>query len=80
VDRDQQPGSRDPFPQSIKVSETGGQTAREVDGAILTASPSRRGRELTKFLVAAGFTPDAVIERAQDLEEVFLQLTGGDSR
>ncbi|HZV50282.1 MAG TPA: ABC transporter ATP-binding protein [Candidatus Dormibacteraeota bacterium] len=57
-----------------------GRAARELDGMILTASPSGRGRELTEFLVAAGFTPDAVIERAQDLEEVFLQLTGGESR
>jgi ABC-2 type transport system ATP-binding protein len=52
-----------------------GGSARAVDGAILTASPSGRGRELTEFLVAAGFTPDAVTERAEDLEEVFLRLT-----
>jgi ABC-2 type transport system ATP-binding protein len=53
-----------------------GQAARAVDGAVVTASPTGRGRELTEFLVAAGFTPDAVTEREQDLEEVFLRLTG----
>jgi ABC-2 type transport system ATP-binding protein len=57
-----------------------GQAARAVDGAVVTASPSGRGRELTEFLVAAGFTPDAVTEREQDLEEVFLRLTGGGGR
>jgi ABC-2 type transport system ATP-binding protein len=58
-----------------------GQSARTVDGAVVTASPSGRGRELTEFLVAAGFPPDFVSEREQDLEEVFLRLTapaGGD--
>jgi hypothetical protein len=43
---------------------------------VVTASPSGRGRELTEFLVAAGFTPDAVAEREEGLEEVFLRLTG----
>jgi ABC-2 type transport system ATP-binding protein len=57
-----------------------GRTARTLDGVVMTASPSGRGRELTEFLVSAGFTPDAVTERAQDLEEVFLQLTGGEKR
>ena len=57
-----------------------GRTARAMDGVVMTASPSGRGRELTEFLVGAGFTPDAVTERAQDLEEVFLQLTGGERR
>jgi ABC-2 type transport system ATP-binding protein len=52
-----------------------GHTARAVDGTVVTASPSGRGRELTEFLVAAGFTPDAVTEREEDLEEVFLRLT-----
>jgi ABC-2 type transport system ATP-binding protein len=52
-----------------------GHSARALDGAVVTASPSGRGRELTEFLVAAGFTPDSVTEREQDLEEVFLRLT-----
>jgi len=57
-----------------------GQAARAVNSTVVTASPSGRGRELTEFLVAAGFTPDAVTEREQDLEEVFLRLTGGGDR
>jgi hypothetical protein len=56
-----------------------GQRARVLDGLVLTASPSGRGRELTEFLVTAGYTPDTVTEREQDLEEVFLRLTGGGS-
>jgi len=54
-----------------------GGPARAVHGTLVSPSPTGRGRELTEFLVAAGFTPDAVTERAQDLEEVFLRLTGG---
>jgi ABC-2 type transport system ATP-binding protein len=53
-----------------------GREARAVDGMVVTASPSGRGRELTEFLVAAGFTPDAVAEREEGLEEAFLRLTG----
>jgi ABC-2 type transport system ATP-binding protein len=56
--------------------QTWGREARAVDGLVVTASPSGRGRELTEFLVAAGFTPDAVAEREEGLEEVFLRLTG----
>ena len=57
-----------------------GRSARAVEGTVVTASPSGRGRELTEFLVAAGYPPDAVTERQQDLEEVFLQLTAGGER
>jgi ABC-2 type transport system ATP-binding protein len=53
-----------------------GRTARLVEGAIVCASPTGRGRDLTRFLVAAGHFPDAIGERHQDLEDIFLSLTG----
>src|SRR6202165_651325 len=45
-----------------------GRTARLVQGAIVCPSPTGRGRDLTRFLVAAGHWPDAIGERHPDLE------------
>ncbi|MDQ6917788.1 MAG: ABC transporter ATP-binding protein [Candidatus Dormibacteraeota bacterium] len=53
-----------------------GHTARLVEGAIICASPTGRGRDLTRFLAAAGHWPDAIGERHRDLEDIFLSLTG----
>jgi ABC-2 type transport system ATP-binding protein len=56
-----------------------GRTARILEGAegtIVCASPTGRGRDLTRFLVGAGHWPDAIGERHQDLEDIFLTLTG----
>ncbi len=53
-----------------------GRTARLAEGAIVCASPTGRGRDLTRFLVGAGHWPDALCERHQDLEDIFLSLTG----
>jgi len=53
-----------------------GHSARLEDGALVTPSPSGRGRELMQFLAAAGHWPDVVRERQQSLEEIFLSLTG----
>src|SRR5207302_4004490 len=53
-----------------------GRTARLVEGAIVCASPTGKGRDLTRFLAAAGYWPDAIGERHQDLEDIFLSLTG----
>jgi ABC-2 type transport system ATP-binding protein len=47
------------------------------DGAILTGAPGGRGRELIRFLTTAGRWPDSVGPRQQNLEEIFLTLTGG---
>ena len=54
-----------------------GGTARMDDGAIITGSPSGRGRDLVHFLGQAGMWPDSVAPRQQNLEEIFLSLTGG---
>jgi len=56
-----------------------GRVARSEDGVVVTASPDGRGRGLIKFLVDAGFEPDAVSPRQRDLEEIFLSLTHGDT-
>jgi ABC-2 type transport system ATP-binding protein len=52
------------------------QQARTEDGLVITPAPEGRGRNLIKFLVDGGYTPDSVSERQQDLEDIFLKLTG----
>ena len=52
------------------------QQARAEDGLVITPAPDGRGRNLIKFLVDGGYTPDSVSERQQDLEDIFLKLTG----
>jgi ABC-2 type transport system ATP-binding protein len=54
-----------------------GRAARLDDGTIIVASPSGRGRDLVRFLAQAGYWPDSVAPRQQNLEEIFLSLTGG---
>jgi ABC-2 type transport system ATP-binding protein len=46
------------------------------DGAIITSAPKGRGRELIQFLAQAGQWPESVAPRQQNLEEIFLSLTG----
>lgn len=54
-----------------------GRTARlEHDGTIHTAAPNGRGRDLIRFLVQAGYAPDQVAFAQEQLEDVFLRLTG----
>ncbi len=55
-----------------------GTGARLQGDLVLTAAPHARGRNLIEFLVEAGFHPDSVTARQQDLEDIFLSLTGGD--
>src|ERR1700681_1654880 len=52
------------------------QQARTEDGLVITPAPEGRGRNLIKFLVEGGYAPDSVSERQQDLEDIFLKLTG----
>ena len=54
-----------------------GRSARlDNNGALISPAPGNRGRDLNIFLVQAGFAPDAITQATQDLEEVFLRLTG----
>jgi ABC-2 type transport system ATP-binding protein len=45
---------------------------------IITPSPSGKGRDLIRFLAQAGHWPDTVAPRQQNLEEIFLSLTGAE--
>jgi ABC-2 type transport system ATP-binding protein len=56
---------------------TWGANARLERGCLITRSPNGRGRDLVRFLAERGFWPDQVTERQQNLEEIFLRLTGG---
>ncbi len=49
------------------------------NGALITMAPQGHGRDLNLFLVHAGFAPDAIAQHTQDLESVFLRLTGADN-
>jgi ABC-2 type transport system ATP-binding protein len=53
-----------------------GRAARVEDGALITPAPEGHGRDLNLFLVQAGFAPETLAPHAQDLEDVFLRLTG----
>jgi ABC-2 type transport system ATP-binding protein len=52
-----------------------------MDGArhIVTAAPNGQSAALNLFLVGAGFTPESIVARAEDLEDVFLRLTGAET-
>ena len=54
-----------------------GKSARLDDQVIITSSPTGRGRDLVRFLAQSGRWPDSVAPRQQNLEEIFLSLTGG---
>src|SRR6266567_296555 len=51
----------------------------DANGTLVTTAPGKRGRDLNLFLVNAGFVPDTITQSTQDLEEVFLRLTGNGS-
>jgi ABC-2 type transport system ATP-binding protein len=53
-----------------------GAGAHVENGMLVTACPTGRGRDLVRFLVEADFWPDRVSQRQQNLEEIFLRLTG----
>ncbi|MGH2485046.1 MAG: AAA family ATPase, partial [Ktedonobacterales bacterium] len=55
-----------------------GQSARldSDHGSLITPAPEGHGRDLNLFLVNAGFAPETLAPQAQDLEQVFLRLTG----
>src|SRR5919201_5833221 len=53
-----------------------GSNARLEDSTLVTPSPTGRGRYLVRFLAEGGCYPDRMAERAQTLEQTFLDLTG----
>jgi ABC-2 type transport system ATP-binding protein len=52
-----------------------------MDGArhITTEAPDGQSAALNLFLVGAGFTPESIVARAEELEDVFLRLTGAET-
>jgi ABC-2 type transport system ATP-binding protein len=52
-----------------------GRAARAEDGALIAASPTGQGRDLVRFLAEADLWPQAIDERQQNLEEIFLEIT-----
>jgi ABC-2 type transport system ATP-binding protein len=63
---------------ALLLAQDWGRGARLADGVLMTASPTGHGRDLTQFLARAGFWPDVVTERQQNLEDIFLSLTNKD--
>jgi ABC-2 type transport system ATP-binding protein len=60
----------------VKAQPWGTQARVDAHGTLVTQAPGGRGRDLNLFLVQAGFVPDTLAPQAQDLEQVFLRLTG----
>jgi ABC-2 type transport system ATP-binding protein len=56
-----------PWGSDARVDNTGG---------LITRAPGGRGRDLNLFLVQAGLAPNTLSEHTEDLEQVFLRLTG----
>jgi ABC-2 type transport system ATP-binding protein len=56
-----------------------GREARVDGGVVITRAPEDAGRHLISFLVHNGHPPDTVCARHQDLEDIFLSLTGGET-
>jgi ABC-2 type transport system ATP-binding protein len=53
-----------------------GRDARVEGDLLIVPAPEGHGRDLNLFLVHAGFAPESLAPHAQDLEDVFLRLTG----
>jgi ABC-2 type transport system ATP-binding protein len=54
-----------------------GANARIEGDQVISGAPDGQGRTLNVFLVQAGYAPDRLTAYEHDLEQVFLQLTGG---
>src|SRR5438876_11317044 len=59
----------------VKAQPWGKDARLDNHGALITAAPGQRGRDLNLFLVNAGFVPETITQSTQDLEQVFLELT-----
>jgi ABC-2 type transport system ATP-binding protein len=59
----------------VKAQPWGKDARLDNHGALITAAPGQRGRDLNLFLVNAGYVPETISPSTQDLEQVFLELT-----
>ena len=60
----------------VQAQPWGANARLDESGALVTPAPGNRGRDLNLFLVQTGFAPDTITPATQDLEAVFLRLTG----
>jgi ABC-2 type transport system ATP-binding protein len=60
----------------LKQEPWGKEAVLDEHNTIITHAPNNRGRDLNLFLVKAGFAPDSLSEATEDLEQIFLELTG----
>jgi ABC-2 type transport system ATP-binding protein len=63
----------------IHCQPWGQEARRDAQGRIVTEAPGGSGRELNGMLSRAGFVPETLSRQQRDLEEIFLDLTGGGS-
>jgi ABC-2 type transport system ATP-binding protein len=59
----------------VRQQPWGANASVNASGALVTAAPGGRGRDLNLFLVNAGLVPDTLTPETHDLEQVFLNLT-----
>jgi ABC-2 type transport system ATP-binding protein len=76
-----EPGRAEEAMAAAKRQSWGATARLDSDGALVVTAPGGFGRELNLFLVNAGFAPETIAPYSEDLEAVFLRLTGesGDS-
>jgi hypothetical protein len=60
----------------VRAQPWGAQARIEGD-QVITGAPEGQARALNIFLVQAGHAPERLMPYEHDLEQVFLQLTGG---
>ncbi len=60
----------------IKQEPWGKDAQLDERNAIITYAPNYSGRDLNLFLVKEGFAPETLSQATQDLEQIFLELTG----
>ncbi len=60
----------------VRAQPWGASARLDEQGVLVTPAPEDHGRDLNLFLVHAGFAPDSIVRQTQDLEQVFLRLTG----
>ena len=71
-----EPGRAEEAMVAAKRQPWGAAARLESDGALVVTAPGGFGRELNLFLVNAGFAPETIAPYSEDLEAVFLRLTG----
>ena len=74
-----EPGRATEALAAAKRQPWGASARLEADGVLVVTAPDGHGRELNLFLVNAGFAPETIAPYSEDLEAVFLRLTGESS-